>query len=122
MSDEELQERTEKGNFSDDKESRAYAKVFEALHQEPEFVLPLNFAENVISQLDLPLLKSSRDVVWLYAGFVACVLAMVVAVVLTGFKVNFGALKFISGSLGLVVFGVLFVIALQWVDRKMVRN
>jgi hypothetical protein len=47
---------------------------------------------------------------------------MIAAVLLTNFKFSMGAFKFISGYPGLVVFAILFVSALQWVDHKMVRK
>ncbi len=122
MTDEELQGRIEKGELSDNRDSRAYSKIFDALRREPEFKVPINLAERIVLRADLASRKSSRDMVWLYAGLAACFAAMIVAALLTNFKINFGALKFISGYPGLFVFGILFVLALQWVDRKIVRK
>ncbi len=122
MTDEELQGRIEKGEFSDNRDSRTYVKIFEALRREPEFRVSNNLAETIVRQVDFSSRRSSRDLVWLYTGLVACFVAMIVAVMLTDFKINFGALKFISGYPGLFVFGILFVLALQWVDRKIVRK
>ena len=48
-------------------------------------------------------------------------LAAVVAIVLTDFKVSFGALKFMAGYPGLFIFGAAFVLVLQWLDNKLVR-
>ncbi len=122
MTDEELQGRIEKGEFSDNRDSRTYVKIFEALRREPEFRVSINLAETILRQVDFSSRRSSRDLVWLYTGLVACFVAMIVAVLLTDFKINFGALRFISGYPGLFVFGILFVLALQWVDRKIVRK
>ncbi len=122
MTDEELQGRIEKGEISDNRDSRAYTKVFRVLRSEPEFKPPINLAERVVLRVDLSSGKTSRDMVWLYAGLAACFVAMIVAVLMTDFKVNLGVLKFISGYSGLFVFGILFVLALHWVDRKIVRK
>jgi hypothetical protein len=40
---------------------------------------------------------------------------------MTNFKLNFGVLRFISGYPGLFVFGALFILALQWIDKKLIR-
>ena len=107
MTDEELQGRIEKGEISDNRDSRAYTKVFRVLRSEPEFKPPINLAERVVLRVDLSSGKTSRDMVWLYAGLAACFVAMIVAVLMTDFKVNLGVLKFISGYSGLFVFGIL---------------
>ena len=59
---------------------------------------------------------------WFYSGIVGCIIAMVVAILMTNFKFNFGAFRFISGYPGLVTFALLFVLSLQWLDRKVVRK
>lgn len=120
MKDEDLQNRVENGEPANDRNSRAYASVFKALKREPDFQLPSSFAARVTSRAFAS--RSSRDIFWLYAGLAACLVAMFVAVVMTDFKPNFGALKFISGYPGFVTFAVAFVAALQWVDRKIVRK
>ena len=122
MKDEELQSRIEKGEPIGDLDSRAYAKIFGALRREPEFQVPINLAERVVRQIDFSSRQSSSDLVWLYSGLAACLVALVVAVGLTDFKINFGAFMFISEYPGLFVFGVLFVLGLQWIDRKIVRK
>lgn len=122
MTDEEQQGRIERGLRTEDRDSRAYIKIFEGLRREPEFVLPSNFSENVVYRLKLTASLSSRDMIWFYSGLAACLVAMIVSVLMTDFRINFGAFRFISGYPGLVIFAILFVLALQWVDRKIVRR
>ena len=38
------------------------------------------------------------------------------------FRVHVGVFKFITGYPGLIVFGIAFVLALQWVDKEVVRK
>ena len=60
---------------------------------------------------------------WLGLGIVSFAIAMVVAIAMTDFKLNFGVLKFISSYPGLIIFGALFILALQWLDKKLIpRN
>jgi uncharacterized membrane protein len=66
--------------------------------------------------------SSSRDMVWLYLGIVAFVVATGVAIALTGFKIHVGAFRFVSGYSGLFIFGAAFILALQWIDRSFIRK
>ena len=120
MKDEDIQQRVEQGNHSDDRETRAYVRIFDALNREPDFSLPVSFASRVASRVMAG--RSSRDIYWLYAGLAACVMAMLVAVLMTGFKLDFGAFKFISGYPGFITFAIAFVAALQWLDKSIVRK
>ena len=60
--------------------------------------------------------------VWLYLGIFSFIIAMAVAVALTGFKVNMGVLKFIASYPGLFVFGTIFILALHWIDRRAINK
>lgn len=122
MRDEELQGYAEKGELLDNRDSRVYDKIFEALRREPEFTISPKLAEAVVRRIDFSAHRSSTDLIWLYTGLAACFIAMLVTALLTGFEINFGAFKFISGYKGLFVFGIFFVLALQWIDKKIVRK
>ena len=120
--DEETQNQFEQNHPASDRiDAYAYKKVFDVLKQEPDFQLPANFADRIMARLEARR-ESSKDFVWLGIGIFSFVIAGVVAVVLTGFSLNFGAFKFITGYPGLIVFGIAFVLALQWVDKKVVRK
>jgi len=119
MIDEEIQQRAENGESSDEP-MRAYHVVFRALRKEPDFKLPTSFASGVLARMTSR--HSARDTYWLYAGIAACLIAMIVAVLMTGFKPNFGAFKFISGYPGFVTFAIACIIAIQWLDKKFVRK
>jgi hypothetical protein len=106
---------------SDDMDDLAFSKVDRALQREPGFRLPPDFSDRVIARIETKP-ESSKDMVWLGAGIFAFIIAAIVAVAFTDFKLNFGVLKFISGYPGLVAFGVLFVIVLQWIDKKVIQK
>ncbi len=121
IGDEELQNQIEKtGLAGDELDAQSYKRVFNALKKEPEFQLPGNFADKVIARIEIKT-ESSGDFFWIAFGILAFVVAAIVSVVLTDFKFTFGAFKFITGYPGLIVFGIVFILGLQWLDRKLVR-
>lgn len=121
MSDEDIQNRIQQGEHLPGVEGQAYRHVFDALQKEPGFVLPPTFADKVVRKITAAP-ERSYDVAWMIAGFSGCFIALVVAVLLTGFKVNLGVLGFVKDYTGLLLFGAAFLLALQWVDRRVVRK
>lgn len=120
MKDHELQELVEGGSYPGDRDSRLYQTVFKALRTETDYTLPADFADRVIATVKAR--YSSRDMVWLIGGVFLFIVALVVAVIVTGFSFSLGVFTFLSGYPGLVVFGAAFVLALQWIDRKWIRK
>ena len=120
--DEEMQNQFDHaGDVGDGIDAYAYKKVFDALKQEPDFRLPANFSDQVIAKLEAKR-ESSRDFIWFGLGIFSFVIATVVAVVLTDFRLNFGAFKFIAGYQGLIIFGIVFILALQWIDKRVIQK
>jgi hypothetical protein len=122
MTDEALQSSIERGEPTETKDALAYGVVFKALRREPDFVLSHTFADRVISRLHVSPAGTSRDTFWLFVGVVSCLIIMIVAVILTGFQFKVGAFRFLSGYPGLVAFAVVFILGLQWLDKKVVRK
>ena len=119
--DEELQNQIERATSPiDGVDAYAYKKVFDALTLEPDFHLPVNFADQVILKMESGK-ESLRDFVWFGLGIFLFAIATLVTIMLTNFSVSFGAMKFITGYPGLFIFGVCFILALQWLDKKFVR-
>jgi hypothetical protein len=119
--DEELQNQIEKSALlGNDPDAYAYKKVFAALKQEPDFQLPVNFADKVVQKIEAKK-ELSVDFLWFGIGIFLFALAAIVAIVLTNFKVSFGTLKFISGYPGLFIFGFVFILFIQWLDKKLVQ-
>jgi hypothetical protein len=120
MNEEDIQTSMDNNNPSDD---RAYRIVFNALKQEPGYRLPSNFADGVLRRMGPATSKSSsQEMIWLYLGIGAFVVAAGVAIALTGFKIHVGAFRFVSGYSGLFIFGAAFILALQWIDRNFIRK
>jgi hypothetical protein len=120
--DEELQNKFLAGEIGDSLDGIAYKKVFNALSTEPDFNLPINFADKVIKQSEIKEATStSREMYWLAAGIFTLVVGAVVGALLGGFKPSFGAFKFWASYPGLFAFGLGFVLFIQWLDKKLVR-
>ena len=120
MTDEELQNKVEKGINGTSADERAYRRVFDILKHEPSIALSSGFASRVVDRLQRK--SSTSDVAWLTIGIVSFVIAMIVAIAMTGFTLNWGVFKFISGYPGLIAFGIAFVLMLQWIDKRLVRR
>lgn len=123
--DEELQKQIDLESISGDGvDAQAYQKVFDALTREPEYTLPVYFADRMISLIESKetAKEISRDNFWLGLGLFSFVIASIVAIVLTGFRPSFGAFQFFAGYPGLVCFGIAFVILLNWIDKKIIRK
>ena len=123
MTDEELQSNLEKNPVGESLDERSYRKVFQILQKEPSFQLTSHFANQVMSRLKLNSdVSFQQDVYWLSAGIGGFIVAMIVTVVLTDFRFTLGGLKFIAGYRGLFVFGILFILGLQWIDKRIVQK
>jgi hypothetical protein len=120
--DEELQRKIESGRESDDMDSRAYKTVFQALSMEPGFKLPVSFADRVAAIAETKHKSSSFNFLLFGLGIFFLVIAFVVAIVMTGFKLNLGFLSDMSPYYGLFVFGGLFIGLLNILGRKLLRK
>ncbi|MBI3219747.1 MAG: hypothetical protein HYZ44_09565 [Bacteroidetes bacterium] len=119
-----MQQQIEDGKpLSANADSRAYQKVFDTLKQEPDFVLPAHFEDKIIQRIEASQKLSERkETYWLMAGVSVMIIASIIGAVLVGFKPSFGAFAFLSRYTGLFIFGIAFVILLQWLDRKIVHR
>ena len=120
MNDNHQQESIERGIIPDTKDGRAYRIVFEALRKEPGYILPEAFARHVLGRLQVS--QSSREVSWLGIGIVTFLVTLAVCIWLTGFRPTVGVFAFLTGYKGLIVFGVAFILGLQWIDRRFIRK
>ena len=121
-SDEELQGKIEKGHSADSSpDARAYQRIFETLKKEP-YCVPAHFADRIVSLVEARGSSLSKDYFWFGLGLFLFVVATIVAIVLTDFRLNFGAFKFISGYSGLLVFGAAFILLIQYLDKQLIKN
>jgi len=124
-SDEEIQHRLEQGSLpGESTDGQAYQIVFGALQREPAFILPTDFADRVLRASAVR--KKAKEALHDRLGFAAGLLLLIggacVATWLTGFKFSAGAFRFVSGYPGLLVFGLLFVLLLHLVDKRLQRH
>jgi hypothetical protein len=122
--EEELQKRIEAGlREGDELDVKSYEQVFRILKDEPQVELPSNFASRIIFLVEAEQKKSaSRDFFWLGVGIFFMIVCFVVAVAKTNFKFEMGFLKEMSGYTGLLVFGVAFVIALSFLEKRLLSQ
>lgn len=123
MSDEELQHHIEAGDqLNNSVEAEAYRKVFSSLQREPEFELSSSFEDLIIQRIAAQYVKESqRDGWWFIGGIVLFLIGFIVAIVLIDFKPTVGVYTFLTGFSGLVIFGIAFIVFLNFVDRKFIR-
>ena len=129
MSEEELQQRLETGEKITGKDALAYRKVFDALEREPDFRLPMNFADSVMDQIaSKP--ESKKEYFLIGGGVLFFVIAAMVAYLMTDFSLSadvfkvqtdLRAFQFVRNYLGLFLFGAAFIVLLQWLDKRFVR-
>jgi hypothetical protein len=123
MKDEELQKSLELGQIpqGDDLDLSAYRAVFKALEKAPESGLSKNFADKIVAKVIAKRKKSeSRDFFWFGVGIFCLVITFIIVFAIAAPKLHLGFLRDMSGYSGLLVFGVVFLLALNWLDKKMV--
>ncbi|HMJ69295.1 MAG TPA: hypothetical protein VK508_10385 [Cyclobacteriaceae bacterium] len=98
--------------------------VFDALKSEPRFELPANFADRVVAMVDAKVKQkeAQMDRWWLAAGIISILGAFIYAYASVEFKPEVGVFTFFSGYGGLVIFGLVFVIALHLVDKLLLKK
>lgn len=126
LHDEEMQKNLEAGKPStgDEVDVKAYRHVFDALRQEPEFVLPHAFANRVVRALVQRQTEktTTREYVWFGVGIVLLLAAFITAIVLTDFKFNMGVFSALKSYKGLFLFATVFISLLHILDRRLLRN
>lgn len=123
--DEELQRDLENGRTpkGDDLDVRAYREVFQALKKEPGYNVSPDFAGKVVARIVAQhKANQARDYFWFGAGIFFLILSSVGTVLFVGFSLDFGFLSAMADYKGLAVFGVLFIVFLNQVDKWLVKG
>ena len=123
--EQEIQKSLEQGEApkGEELDVTAYQQVFRVLGKEPGYELPGNFAARVVARVKArQQARDSRDYFWFGAGIFFLAIIFLATVVFTGFRLDFGFLKAMSDYSGLAMFGVVFVIFLNWLDKRLVRD
>ena len=123
--EEELQNNIERGltHDGDDLDAKAYREIFRALQKEPGYELRSRFAQNVVAKIVAKQRREqSRDYFWFFAGLFVLFIASLATIIATGFRLDFGFLKTMADYKGLAGFAVVFIILLNWLDKRLVRE
>jgi hypothetical protein len=124
IDDKELQMRIERGELlpDDGPDAKAYHEVFRSLKKEPEYRLPANFAETVANRLTQSQADLSKDYFWFGAGIFFLLMTCLATVLFTGFTFDLGFLNSMSQYSGLFGFAFAFIVFLNWLDKKFIKN
>jgi hypothetical protein len=124
--EEELQKALENGRVplqAEPLDVKAYRQVFRALKKEPSYHLPDNFAHQVAAQInEQQQSRSLFDDLWIALGLLFLAIAFVAAIIITGVTINFGFLNTLADYKGLVVFGAVLLVLLNWLDHKLLKS
>jgi hypothetical protein len=120
-SDELIQQQIEKGISTPGIDADAYKVVFNAIKKEPQLKLSSDFASKVALRV-----SSEKSFNWdkflLIGGGIGFVLALIYAIGSVEATFSFGAFTFLSSYQGLLVFGVIFILGLNWLDKKLTHS
>jgi hypothetical protein len=128
--EEELQQRAENeklyGVEKDDLDAKAYVEVFNVLKGIQGYEVPPKFADNVMDKITVKHGTKasifSNDYFWFGAGLTLLMSLAVATVMMTKVKIDMGFLNAMSAYKGLFIFGVLFVIVLNVLDKRLIRK
>jgi hypothetical protein len=56
------------------------------------------------------------------AGISLIVVTLMISLALADIRWTTGVFTFISGYSGLIVFGIIFILLLQWLDKKIIKK
>lgn len=95
-----------------------------ALEKGTTFELPNDFADRVVKRIQQESLQkeTQRDRWWLIVGIVSMIGALVLAFAFVDFKLSVGVFTFFKGYSGLVIFGIVFIAAIQVIDRLLLKK
>jgi hypothetical protein len=110
----------ENGLVNESDDARAYQRIFDALKKEPDFHVSLPFADRIVALIEKK--EEKRDYWWMAGGIFLIVVTLIVTLALTEIHWTTGAFTFVSGYPGLIVFGISFILLLQWVDKKLIKK
>ena len=123
MNEEELQKNIESGNFTGGDDEKAYRYIFNALTKESLDGLPAGFADRVALRVEHKKRESSLpEILLAIFGGLAFVIGLIVTIAMTGFKLNLGFLNALSEYKGLFLFGIVFIILINVIDRQLLRK
>ncbi len=122
INEHELQRNVEQGKVANDIDAKAYEVVFDALKKEPDYRLPSGFADRVVKiAAQRSSGSASTEFIWLGIGVFLLIVAMIIVMTKITLPSDFGFLSTMSSYAGLFIFGIVFIGALQFIDRKFIQ-
>ena len=98
-------------------------QIESALSREPDFKLPANFADRLVSMIESAKAKERRlEICLMGFGAFLFLIALIVVIVLTDFKLSLNGFSFLSNHIGLIGFGIVFIALLNLLDKKLMRK
>lgn len=126
--DEEIQKQVELG-LSESKTPAhdTYQKIFDALKQEPDYDLPVYFADRVVNRIiQQREEKTRRDHLWLITGligiFVVFIITLILTLTMTSVTLQFGFLAHLLEYKWLLLTGAILVTVFNWLDKRILRQ
>ncbi len=123
-SEDDIQQQIERGKYPQNQDEAAYLHVFNALKKMPSDQPVHGLADRVVLRLEKRSVSTRSSLEWALSIFGGLLLlaGLGATVVLTNFKLNFGFLSAMRDYTGLVVFGIVFIVVLNVIDRQLVRK
>jgi hypothetical protein len=120
-SEENIQQQIEKGIPTSGIDVDAYQIVFNAIKKEPHLKLSAGFANKVALRVS-PEKSFNWDKFLLIGGGIGFFLSLMYAILSVNATFSFGAFTFLSSYQGLLVFGIIFILGLNWLDKKLTHS
>jgi hypothetical protein len=122
MSDDELiQQQIEDGKATEGMDADAYRLVFSALKKDPAPQLRDDFAKRIVARAFAPKKSFDWDKFFLFGGIFTFLGISGYAVLATEFTFSLGAFQFLSNYLYFIIFAIVIVVMLQWIDKKILN-
>jgi hypothetical protein len=122
--DEEMQNRANDSKSGEMSDEKAYRLVFNALGKEPVVDVAPGLADRVILRLQerKAARKASSDWIFAVGGGIVFLAGLIITIVVTGFKPDFGFLNEIADFKGIFIFGAVFIILINILDKQLMRK
>jgi hypothetical protein len=120
--EEQLQRKIEAGEMPQAPDAAAYKKVFDILRQEPSPLrLPDNFADKVITRIDVRSASLTGDYLWFGIGMLLILISGAVGFAFSGVTINLTFLNALKPLKGLFVFALIFIVAIHLLDKHVLK-
>ena len=123
--DEELQDSIEKGRQTagENADSEAYRVVFRALGKPAGYSLSPDLTSRILSRVAKQgTRETSMDFLWLALGILSLLVSLIIALFKAEVKLSFAFLRDTSPYAGILIFALVFIAFLNWLDHRLFRS